>query len=212
MLRLLRFAGPAALALAALVLGVCWQRIPERWVMHWGPGGVPDGWGVRSPVVVFSPLVWGLLVWGGLELMAMLLDRRTEQPELARANATAVRAIGAAVTALFGGLAVILPLVQPTRAIDVVIGSLLWTLGIASVALAHVMRTARRLLASGELRAPKGWNGVIYSNREDPRIFVPKLAGIGYTLNFGNPRAWLVLVAMLLPLVLLMIAGLRAAH
>jgi uncharacterized membrane protein len=43
-----------------------------------------------------------------------------------------------------------------------------------------------------ELNDPMGnsnnykW-GIFYYNRTDPRIFVPKRFGFGYTLNFGKP-------------------------
>jgi uncharacterized membrane protein len=31
--------------------------------------------------------------------------------------------------------------------------------------------------------------GVFYVNRDDPSVFVEKRFGLGYTINFGNPRA-----------------------
>lgn len=39
--------------------------------------------------------------------------------------------------------------------------------------------------------------GVFYVNRDDPSIMVPKRFGIGWTLNFGNWRSWLITVAFL---------------
>jgi uncharacterized membrane protein len=47
------------------------------------------------------------------------------------------------------------------------------------------------------------WRGVIYVNRDDPALFVPKRFGIGWTLNFGRPASWVVLGA----LVAVVIAG-----
>jgi uncharacterized membrane protein len=39
-------------------------------------------------------------------------------------------------------------------------------------------------------RNPAAWHaGVFYVDRADPALFVPKRWGIGYTFNFGNPRA-----------------------
>ena len=51
----------------------------------------------------------------------------------------------------------------------------------------------------------KSWKwGTFYVNRDDPKIFVPKRYGIGYTLNFGNRWSWaavaLILVAIAVPL------------
>ncbi len=40
-----------------------------------------------------------------------------------------------------------------------------------------------------------------YFNRKDKRIFVPKLVGVGLTLNFGHWAAWLIIIALVvLPL------------
>ncbi|MGP6206574.1 DUF5808 domain-containing protein [Cuniculiplasma sp. SKW3] len=45
--------------------------------------------------------------------------------------------------------------------------------------------------------------GVIYHNREDPAILVPKRFGFGYTLNFGNPLGLLLITAILIGTVLI---------
>ncbi len=49
---------------------------------------------------------------------------------------------------------------------------------------------------------PRYWKaGMFYVNRQDPSIFVAKLSGLGYTLNFGHPASWLLLAILLfLPL------------
>ncbi len=39
--------------------------------------------------------------------------------------------------------------------------------------------------------------GVFYVNPEDPSLMVPKRYGIGYTLNFARPAAWLLMVLLL---------------
>ena len=32
------------------------------------------------------------------------------------------------------------------------------------------------------------WKNGIYNNPDDPRVWVPKRYGVGYTLNIGAPR------------------------
>src|SRR5260370_16152608 len=46
--------------------------------------------------------------------------------------------------------------------------------------------------------------GIFYVNREDENVLVPKRSGLGYTLNFAHPTAWLLLlVALLFPTVVI---------
>lgn len=60
--------------------------------------------------------------------------------------------------------------------------------------------------ARGKRPPDDAWKGVFYSNSHDPAVFVPKRYGIGYTLNFGNPWSWLIVVlifaAVMTPLLL----------
>ncbi len=48
--------------------------------------------------------------------------------------------------------------------------------------------------------------GLFYNNPDDPAVFVPKRYGLGWTVNFGNPRGKFFLIGtLLLPLVLLIL-------
>lgn len=50
------------------------------------------------------------------------------------------------------------------------------------------------------------YGGIFYNNPDDPAVFVPKRYGLGWTVNFGNPRGKLVLIGtLLLPVVLLIL-------
>ena len=46
--------------------------------------------------------------------------------------------------------------------------------------------------------------GMFHADRDDASVSVEPRVGIGYTLNFGRPVAWLLLVVILLPAVLVM--------
>jgi uncharacterized membrane protein len=54
------------------------------------------------------------------------------------------------------------------------------------------------LAPKGERPPDEAYKGVFYSNSDDRALLVPKRFGIGYTLNFGNPWAWVVLALILL--------------
>lgn len=56
---------------------------------------------------------------------------------------------------------------------------------------------------------PSGWiwGGLIYYAPDDPAVFVPKRMGIGQTVNFARPTAWIFLVAVIvLPLLISLVA------
>ena len=43
------------------------------------------------------------------------------------------------------------------------------------------------------------WIGVLYFNRKDSRVIVPKrISGMGWTLNFGNPYTYTIIIAITL--------------
>ena len=56
------------------------------------------------------------------------------------------------------------------------------------------------------------YEGFFYNNPDDPAMFVPKRFGLGWTLNFGHPRARLFLISLLiLVLVLVLVPPLAVA-
>jgi uncharacterized membrane protein len=51
----------------------------------------------------------------------------------------------------------------------------------------------------GDRSLDRCWKGgLLYFNRDDPALFVEKRFGIGYTVNFGRPAAWVVLALLVL--------------
>lgn len=82
----------------------------------------------------------------------------------------------------------------------ILLGAIVWS--VWSLKSVH-----RRLGQAGQLGGLEGWNGFIYSNAKDSRLWVPKVSGVGATLNFAHGRAWLVLGAILvLPLTAVAVA------
>ncbi len=46
------------------------------------------------------------------------------------------------------------------------------------------------------------YGGIFYNNPDDPAVFVPRRYGSGWTINFGNPRGRLFMIAILLMVLL----------
>jgi uncharacterized membrane protein len=205
------------LLFAAVVLLEKWPDLPERWVIHWGPDGEPDGWATRTPLLVFFPLLAGGFVCGFLEMLATLVIRRprvrsgiTASPEgaakIAAVTGEIVRMISLFVAALFATIAVALPLFRPQTPLLVIGAALVIAIVPTTIGLVRLRRTARRLKAAGEIDGRDGWSGISYRDRADRRFIVPKAFVPGFKLNFGNRLAWpITILSILIPVLIVLL-------
>jgi len=202
------------LATAGVVLGLSWERIPERFPVHWGLEG-PDRFSERTPLGVFGPLLLGtILCLGMIGLRAAILALSPSRPGDARASAlrsllrtsllgasllVALSLAGAALSPLTGGPWLTLVL----SGIGVV--ALLALVGVTAVRVASLPPGG-----PGDGTPDDRWKwGLVYVNPDDPAIFVPKRAGLGYTINLGRPGGVAVMAAILaVPLVVALLSAL----
>ena len=213
----LRWAPFLVLVIAAGILALRWPSLPERWIVHWGPGGVPDRWVTRNPLIVGTPLLAGLVLCAVFEVTAMVVGKHRRavahiqaSPEAAAQMAAVtgdlVRMIELSLAVLFALLATALPIFQPQSPDVIIVGSLALMLLPVVIGVVRLKRTARMLKSRGLIQAPEGWNAVTYRNPSDPRLFVPKSFSPGYTINFAHPWAWPVMLALIvLPLLVVLI-------
>jgi len=210
--------GPfAALAAAALYLRSRWAGLPQRFPIHWGLDGRPNGWANRNLAGVFGPLLIAAVVAGSMALFAILLQSRpprvrsTGGPPAAerRFRRAVLRVLLAAeyLQVLVFIWVSLLPLAAATPrgtagppGIAPVMVLVLTFVVVVTIILA---RAGRGSAARPGDRAPEScWKaGVFYVNPDDPSIFVEKRIGIGYTLNFAHPLSWLIVgLSILAPL------------
>jgi uncharacterized membrane protein len=78
-------------------------------------------------------------------------------------------------------------------------GVAVWMLRVGQGGQRAVAPAARRD-AHGDATPDHAWKvgGLYYVNPHDPAMWVENRFGLGYTLNFGNWRAWLLIIAMML--------------
>ncbi len=219
-------AGPfALLAACAGCLATHWQQIPARLVMHWGVNGQPDRWAQRSFGTVFFPvivaagvllamtlLLYGMAHWlrpihaGGLEGEHESRYRRTASILLL------VLEYWIAVLFSWLGVRPLLPQTfqQPPVGFAIVPG----LIAVAATAILMWLGQGGSRISPAQPPDPEATNpigdrtedrfwrlGIFYFNRDDPSVLVEKRFGIGYTVNFARPVAWLILLLPVLTLI-----------
>ena len=184
------------LVLSTAALVVLYPSFPERWPIHWNGAGQINGWTDKSPMGAGFPLLMaaGLTVF--FEFLALLGGklRNTSLPEpwpqrMAEANTSYIRYIATLLNVFFGYLACTLPFGPPPVACIflLITGTILYPAYDFS-------RLAREMRASGAM--PSGYKSIAYNDPNDPRIWVPKLGGYGWTLNFAHGRSWAIIALL----------------
>jgi uncharacterized membrane protein len=185
----------------------------------------PDGRGTSNP---FGQLAFSAVFVGMMLMMAVSLARQSRQTTVdgpAAAAERRFRRVNALVPLLVGYAAAISMSVATVESIPAFghtmsgsAGFVLLPLMLVNVGLTFWMfrvgqggqravAPAARQEVHGDATPDTAWKvgGMFYFNPHDPAVWVEKRFGIGYTVNFGNGRAWLLIIAMIL---LPMIAGL----
>jgi uncharacterized membrane protein len=199
----------AVLTAAALYLYLNWNRIPERFPVHWGIDGSPDRWSARTWQGVYTPLLLGAVHCGVMLLIGLGIlhaSPRGRVPANAAATTQFRRAMLQFLVATVWGMAFLLAAVSLGRVFaERPFGNLPpLAISVALIALTipflwRIIRINRTIGGGGDGTPDECWKlGFFYCNPADPALFIEKRLGIGYTCNFGNPTTWLVLGLILL--------------
>jgi len=208
--------GPfALLAAVAVWLGLHWTEIPDRFPIHWGMNGQPDNWATRSFMGVFLPLLTGAFFCALLGFFAHAILRWSRVIRMGGAAGESEHYFRRAVVSILVAaeyflalvfawagildlLAVrtgppgVVPILGLSLSFTVVVTLLLIRAGQGGSRLAGAV--AGGVIPAGDRTADRYWKlGLFYVNGEDPALMVEKRFGIGYTINFGHPGAWLVI-------------------
>ena len=192
-------------AAAALALG--WEAIPGRFPQQLQADGSVGRWAHKSVWTVFATPFWGLLT-AALMHAAMLIGRLARrQPDQSQRT----RAINAFLLILLNLFAValaylaLLPLFGPrlvfSAAGSITLACLL--LAMLAVPLVAYWRRIRAIHAQpvreiGDRTPDRAWKlGLVYFNPDDPALWVEKRFGVGWTVNFARPGAWLFIAGIL---------------
>jgi uncharacterized membrane protein len=186
-------AGPfVVLAVGALWLLRHFEELPEKVPIHWNARLQADGFVPRTRALVLMPVFLGAVIC--LMLRAIQAGLRRSAPA-GPLRASTVRTLLAG--EYFAALICCGVLVASASDGRMLKPVLLFAAGGVLALLAYTL-IASRGVPREFARNPAAWRaGIIYVDREDPSLFVPKRNGLGYTFNYGHPAALPVTVALL---------------
>ncbi|MFQ6098096.1 MAG: DUF5808 domain-containing protein, partial [Armatimonadota bacterium] len=217
----------ALIALIGLALSR-YPNLPDRIPVHWNAAGQADGWQSKNPfplaslllMLAFFHVMFLTLLTGMAQVPIRLPAQRTYEFRAVREQymrmwAHCLNGLRLLLVIIFGAIiwASLFGIEKQARGgappgmilIWVCTAALFIALGCLISKSLRLRRQMREIGGPGllERNAPtEGWiGGVIYFNRNDPALWVEKRIGIGWTLNFAHPTAWVMIVlALAVPL------------
>jgi uncharacterized membrane protein len=223
--------GPAFLAPIVVTIGLIvytllkFAELPAQIPTHFGPNGVPDAFTDKT---VFSSISM-LIVLGVMQLMFYFLNRAMDtsgskimasQKQRSKKRQLVSRKYGSwllfitslGTTLLFGSIQ--LSIINPDFSNSLWIMAM--TFGFLIAVLGATGLYTFKVAATNSLEEPEEpepdiidadddryWKwGIFYVNSSDPSVMVEKRFGIGWTVNLGNPKSWLMVV---LPLAVILV-------
>ncbi|NJL29820.1 MAG: DUF1648 domain-containing protein [Thermoanaerobaculia bacterium] len=207
------------LGVAAVVLALGWERIPETLVTHWNARGEADSWAEKSPLMAAAPLLVGAALCVAMVILGHGISRWSRrvsvEGEAGRLEARRHRATlyvllaSQIVIAVLFALISLMALVPAGAGSKAAVGAILFlsmggsvvilvVVGIKAFPSTNVKARADEAAVSGRPigdRTPDAcWKlGMFYFNPDDPALFIEKRFGFGYDFNFARPGAWAVL-------------------
>jgi len=226
--------GPAVAVLVATAVtgAVRYPALPGSLAVRFTASGAPDGWVSKSLLTAFLPVAAQLLLTVLVTFQQVILYRsrpdidagtaadstRRYRSFLARASRIAlsfvafenvilmIRAFGIWQVYRISGLTGATNLLPSVGTFIVLVVAMRMGQGGSRLPGFAAGPGRAGLVNTDDDRFWKG--GLVYVNHGDPAIMVGKRFGVGWTLNFGNARAWLLCAGMVLAGVVLMAATL----
>jgi uncharacterized membrane protein len=210
------------ITVATAVIGILrYPMLPSRLAVHFSAGGTIDRYADKTVWSAFGLVFTQIFVTGLIAGMLILTFRRgrpeVDAADVARSTARYRRFLAlmsrtVLVLAALVDLSLLLIALQvwqvygPSGAATAlalapvllgVVGLLVVTIraGQAGTRLDHAAPVAGPTTNRDDDRYWKG--GLVYVNRRDSALMVPRRFGVGWTLNFGNPWAWVVFAVII---------------
>ncbi len=229
----------AALGVATAIGVAVYPSLPEQVATHFRFDGTPDETAAKSVWSVFGALIIAAVSVILLTALSAIAARSSVRPSAGdspEASAARARRQRSVLAALLSELTVVIALGLSTlqvaqwllpRPAPAITGA---ALGMIALLVIVIALNVTRLTAAQRIDAPgrdepantrahaeapdddRQWRGgLVYLNRGDPSILVPKRFGVGWTINLGSPGGAAIGILLVLVLVGAIVAGVVAA-
>lgn len=202
-----------ALIIAFIYVGLNYNSIPETIATHWNFDGKADDFSKKSFFSIFGPGLFGIFILFILWASSKSIDffNTTVHPSAKSAslnyikqtkliNSMMIHLISFTMTALFI-LLLIRPIMfdadyLPNGVFNLMMGILFLITFVCIYLQVAEDRKFRKAVAAAPSNKEPYFDedhyimGVIYYNKQDSNLMVPKLSGMGMTFNMAKPVAW----------------------
>lgn len=214
---------PFAILIAiSAYLQLRWNQIPRRFPVHWGIDGRPNGWSTNTAMGVYAPIAIGILILAGIAVTAYGIRHLARGMHTSGSGTVAhdfaqrtgiflliveyflaVTFSLVALLPLTGSRGVMSLLIMVLLIVPILVMLILWL----NKGRPHVEGHPAVIAGAtgGDGTPDECWKfGMFYFNPDDAAVFVEKRFGVGYTLNFAHPSAWICMaLVLILPIILL---------
>lgn len=202
-----------------------YQLLPDQIPTHWGLNGQPDAFTEKTRIsaiqMPLTLLFLQIMFMGihistkrsGIKISATnTAASRTRQLTLRKYSSWLMFVMSVLITMLFSFFqlttiheGLIGEAVTFALPLGFMLLTLIWTILFAiRVGTAGNKQVMQPEQGIGEYDEDKYWKGgLFYFNKNDPSIFVEKRFGIGWTLNFANPKGYLIVIGPIIIILLL---------
>ncbi|MEL7602998.1 MAG: DUF5808 domain-containing protein [Bacillota bacterium] len=197
-------------AVTVILAALRYPGLPEKVVTHYGLNGIADAWETKSVSLIMGP-IFNQVVIAAIMSVIGILSRIA--PASVKGNPGAapgyaafrkfisfiIIAVALVVETRFLMTELIyLGIVRNMQTITDIITALIILLVVVLFAAFFLMVRGKKPSGAVLDDDDKWILGRIYFNPFDPSLFVEKRNGIGRTINFGRPMAWVILAALIL--------------
>jgi uncharacterized membrane protein len=210
------------LALATAVDVALYPTLPDPIPVHFNFAGQADAFAAKSVWSVFGILIIGAAVVALLSVISVFAARyaaRTQADDTAQQATLRTQIQRTLLTSMLSELAFVLALgISAIELAQRLLPGAHWTVAVCAIGLVVLVMVvilvnvnrARGQLRPANVRDPKSprpdavdddqhWKGgLLYVNRDDPALVVPRRFGLGWTFNLGHPAGIAITILLLL--------------